>query len=205
MNDYNYYKKIWCEMVSGIVFKSRLDEYRKLYEYISTNKDYLHGVSTGKYEELLKDEIDYIITSISLGKKFTKDYWGVELKIIDDTDLQQDYYLVRKVNKLFEIVYTDDITNIINADVVNGFNCNNYICIYHNESSSNKNLIIKNNDTHIQLYGTIAFSNIEKTDFSINYTKPSIAQMVEIIQNTKFMLGEGVLDLNYIAEKHIEI
>ena len=102
MNDYNYYKKIWCEMVSGIVFKSRLNEYRKLYEYITTNKDYLHGVSTGKYEELLIDEIDYIITSISLGKKFTKDYWGVELKIIDDTDLQQDYYLVRKVNKLFE-------------------------------------------------------------------------------------------------------
>ena len=68
-----------------------------------------------------------------------------------------------------------------------------------------KVLIIKNNDTHIQLYGTIAFSNIEKTDFSINYTKPSIAQMVEIIQNTQFMLGEGVLDLNYIAEKHIEI
>ena len=48
MNDYNYYKKIWCEMVSGIVFKSRLNEYRKLYEYISTNKDYLHGVSIGK-------------------------------------------------------------------------------------------------------------------------------------------------------------
>ena len=73
MNDYNYYKKIWCEMVSGIVFKSRLNEYRKLYEYITTNKDYLHGVNIGKYEELFKDEIDYIITSISLGKKLTKD------------------------------------------------------------------------------------------------------------------------------------
>ena len=129
MEDYNYYKKIWCEMVSGIVFKSRLNEYRKLYEYITTNKDYLHGVNVGKYEEMFKDEIDYIITSISLGKKLTKDYWGVELKIIDDTDLEQDYYLVRRVNKLFEIVYTDDITDIIKADVVNGFNYNNYICI----------------------------------------------------------------------------
>lgn len=204
MEDYNYYKKIWCEMVSGIVFKSRLNEYRKLYEYITTNKDYLHGVDVGRYEEMFKDEIDYIITSISLGKKLTKDYWGVELKIIDDTDLQKDYYLVRRVNKLFEIVYTDDITNIIKADVVNGFNYNNYICIYHNESSSDKNLSLIHDDTHIQLYGTIAFSNIEKTNISLNYTKPSIDQMVEIIQNTRFMLGEGVLDLKYLADKHKE-
>lgn len=198
IKNYDYYNKVWREMVSGIVFKERLDVYREFYEYIDTNKDYQKGVYIGKYNEFDKDEINYIISNIALNKRTTKDMWGKEIQIINENELKGDYFLLRSPNNLFKIKQCK-IEEIYSSKVVEGYNFGDCIAVIHNIYSPEKNVRLKYNEKILNTHGIVTFASINKTNTNQEkYYSPSIEQMIKIIQNTEFFLGDGIIDVNSI-------
>lgn len=197
---YKQAEKVWRELISGVVFKERLDVYESFIEYTKT-KRYL-DIERHEIGEFDDDAIK-IVEDIKAEKTMTKDSWGIDIEIYSIEELKnsdEDYFLVREPNKLFKIVKNRTVEDILKSTTENYYGkdkarISEDTVMFVPECARDYNFTIMSNNQFIpvnKIYGTVVF--VGSNEFGEVYSIcPS--EIIKIIQNMKFFLGEGMLDL----------
>lgn len=195
IKNYAEAEKVWRELISGVVFKERLSLYESFIEYTKTSK-YL-DIERHEIGEFDDDAIK-IISDIKAGKSTTTDSFGAKIEIHSIEELENcndDYFLVREPGKLFSIAKGKTVDYILESTTENYFGkdrarLNEDTIMIVPECAKEYNFTILSNNQFApisEIYGTAVFVG-EMNNISVN-------EIIKIVQNMKFFLGNGTLDL----------
>lgn len=200
VKNYIQAEKVWRELISGVVFKERLNVYESFIEYTKTSK-YL-DVERHEIGEFDDDAIK-IVADIKANKTMTSDAFGKEIEIhsieeLENTD--ENYFLVREPGKLFSIVKGKTVDCILESTTENYYGkdrakLSEDTILYVPECAKEYNFTILSDNQFVpvsEIYGTAVFSGYSEFGEMVNIY-PS--EIIKIIQNMKFFLGNGMLDL----------
>ena len=204
MKKWLWYESVWREMVSGIVFKERVWAYDELLAFCKI-KEYL-DFYRNEVEEYKLDELEQIISDIKNGKDTTKDEYGnvLEIHSIKKLEKGEEFYLVRKPNSLFNIVVGKKVDELLGIDCYLDKECTRIswsMQMYTSTSANDYNCTIMSCNPYMPLviiYGTIVFTSYDSSDKWDSTGSISFEGIQAIIQNMKFMSGNGILNLRKI-------
>lgn len=200
IKSYSEAENIWRELISGVVFKERLNVYESFLEYTQSGK-YLNieRHEMGEFE----DDAIKIVADIKAGKSITTDSYRtpIEIHSIDDLENSDDnYFLVREPGKLFKIVKGKTVEYILKSTTENYYgkdrarlNMNTIMIVPECAKDYNFTILSDNQFVPVnEIFGTAIFTGCNEFGEMVNIY-PS--EIIEIIQNMKFLLGHGTLDL----------